>query len=69
MSEETKPLEIGLGSHVGLRKGTTLLTGIVDGIKLSEGVLERISIEELDTWLYMDMGWGFIEMEEEDGEV
>jgi hypothetical protein len=64
MSEEkeTMPLEIGLGSYIGLRKGGTLVTGLV---------LEKISLEDIDLWFYMDSGWGFIEMtgEDEDAEV
>jgi hypothetical protein len=72
MSEEkeTYPLEIGLGSYIGLKKGGTLVTGLVNGIKLADGILEKISLEELDPWFYMDSGWGFIELEEdEDAEI
>jgi hypothetical protein len=73
MSEEkeTMPLEIGLGSYIGLRKGGTLVTGLVNGIKLADGILEKISLEDIDLWFYMDSGWGFIEMtgEDEDAEV
>ena len=67
MSEEseTEPLEIGLGSYVGLSKGDTVIHGMVDGIKLADGILERISLEEIDLWFYMDAGWGFIKTEEE----
>ena len=36
--QETEPLEIGLGSYVGLRKGATLITGMVNGIKLADGI-------------------------------
>ncbi len=69
MNEETEPLEIGLGSYVGLRKGQTVMTGIVNGIKLADGILERITLEELDTWFYMDAGWQFVQLEAEDAEV
>jgi hypothetical protein len=31
--QETYPLEIGLGSYIGLKKGATLVTGLVNGIK------------------------------------
>jgi len=68
MSEEseTTPLEIGLGSYIGLKKGGTLVTGLVNGIKLADGILEKISLEEIDMWFYMDSGWGFIQLEEEE---
>ena len=68
MSEEseTTPLEIGLGSYIGFKKGGTLVTGLVNGIKLADGILEKISLEEIDMWFYMDSGWGFIQMEEEE---
>jgi hypothetical protein len=72
MSEEseTEPLEIGLGSYVGLSKGDTVIQGMVDGIKLSEGILERISMEEIEMWFYMDAGWQFMRMEgREDAEI
>ena len=69
MNEETEPLEIGLGSYVGHRKGQTVMTGIVNGIKLADGILERITLEELDTWFYMDAGWQFVQLEAEDAEV
>ena len=65
MNETSEPLEIGLGSFVGIRKAKTFITGTVDGIKLRDGVLERISIEEIDPWFYMDAGWLFMDMEEE----
>jgi hypothetical protein len=67
MSEErdSEPLEIGLGSYVGLRKGDTLITGLINGMKLADGILERISLEEIDLWFYMDAGWGFIKTDEE----
>tara|TARA_B110000285_G_scaffold1782_1_gene1903 strand:+ start:1661 stop:1879 length:219 start_codon:yes stop_codon:yes gene_type:complete len=68
--QETEPLEIGLGSYVGLRKGATLITGMVNGIKLADGILEKISLEEVDMWFYMDAGWGFIQIDgSEDAEV
>tara|TARA_B110000259_G_scaffold73924_1_gene87019 strand:+ start:327 stop:548 length:222 start_codon:yes stop_codon:yes gene_type:complete len=73
MSEEkeTMPLEIGLGSYIGLRKGGTLVTGLVNGIKLADGILEKISLEEIDLWFYMDAGWGFLDMtgDDQDAEV
>ena len=68
--QETEPLEIGLGSYVGLRKGATLMTGMVNGIKLADGILEKISLEEVDMWFYMDAGWGFMQIDgSEDAEV
>ncbi len=45
------------------------MTGIVNGIKLADGILERITLEELDTWFYMDAGWQFVQLEAEDAEV
>ena len=68
--QETYPLEIGLGSYIGLKKAGTLVTGLVNGIKLADGILEKISLEEIDMWFYMDSGWGFIQLEEdEDAEI
>jgi len=66
---ETEPLEIGLGSFVGLKKGSTIITGIVNGIKLADGILERICVEELDNWFFMDAGWQFVELGENNGEI
>ena len=69
--QETMPLEIGLGSYIGLRKGGTLVTGLVNGIKLADGILEKICLEEIDLWFYMDAGWGFLDMtgDDQDAEV
>lgn len=66
---ENEPLEIGLGSFVGLKKGSTIITGMVNGIKLADGLLERVCVEELDTWFYMDSGWGFVDLGENNGEI
>lgn len=63
-------MEIGLGAYLSVMKDTTIVTGIVNGIKLADGELERVSFECLDIWLYMSDGWVFIEQkEEEDAEV
>jgi hypothetical protein len=63
-------MEIGLGSSVGLTRGTTMVFGLIDGIKLNRGEIERVSIESMDYWFWMSEGWQFIsEEEEENGEI
>lgn len=62
-------MDIGIGSYVTLQKGVTQITGLVDGLKVNEEGLERISIMELDHWFYMHQGWQFVAEEAVDGEV
>ena len=67
-------MEVGLGSYLSVMKDSTFVTGIINGIKLKDGELERVSFECIDIWFYMSDGWAFVEQEqqeegEEDGEV
>ena len=66
---ENKQLEIGLGSYIGVGRGSTMVTGLINGIKLYQGELERISFDEIDTWFYLTEGWTVIDMESEDGTI
>jgi hypothetical protein len=53
-----------------MQKGVTQVTGLVDGLKVNEEGLERISIMELDHWFYMSQGWQFVvESEDDDAEI
>jgi hypothetical protein len=62
-------MEVGLGDYVSLTKGSTVVSGLVNGIKVNNGELERVCLEELD-WLLMDEGWSFIhESEDDDAEI
>lgn len=64
-------LEIGLGVRVGLVRGDTAVFGAIDGLKMTRGEIERVSIEEVDHWFWMSEGWKFIadEEESENGEI
>ena len=62
-------MDIGIGSYVTLQKGVTKITGLVDGLKVNEEGLERISIMELDHWFYMYQGWQFVAEGGDDAEV
>jgi hypothetical protein len=65
-------MEIAIGAEVLLKKGNTFVHGHVDGIKVENGQLEKISIESLSSWFYMNEGWDFVELlqdEETDAEV
>jgi hypothetical protein len=66
-----KEIEVGIGAYVEMRKGSTIISGLVDGMRLADNGLERISIQGLSNWLWMDSGWEFIAdaEEDEDGEV
>lgn len=62
-------MEVGLGDYVSLIKGSTVVSGLVNGIKVNNGELERVCLEELD-WLVMEEGWAFIqESEDDDAEI
>jgi hypothetical protein len=50
-------------------KGVTQVTGLVDGIKVNQEGLERISLLELDYWFYMDSGWQFVNESEDNDEI
>lgn len=65
-------MEIGLGDFVSIIKDSTVVTGLINGLKLDNGQLERVSFECIDQWFYMDNGWAFVaeeDLEEEDAEV
>lgn len=63
-------MDLGIGSYVTLQKGVTQVTGLVDGLKVNEEGLERISIMELDHWFWMSQGWQFlVESEDDDAEI
>lgn len=63
-------MDLGIGSYVTMRKGVTQVTGLVDGLKVNEEGLERISLMELDHWFYMSQGWQFlVESEDDDAEI
>ena len=59
-------MDIGIGSYVVLNKGTTTVTGLIDGLKVKDGDLERVSLLEMDNWFWMDGGWKFMKETEED---
>lgn len=62
-------MEIRIGGYAELMKGSTIVSGLVNGIKVKEGELERVSIEELD-WFVLEDGWAFVmESEMDDAEV
>lgn len=62
-------MEVGLGDYVSLIKGSTVVSGLVNGIKVNNGDLERVCVEELD-WLAMEDGWAFVDdSEDDDAEV
>jgi hypothetical protein len=64
-------MDIGIGSYVTLQKDLTEITGMIDGIKVNEHGLERVSIANIDIWFWMSSGWKFAELVEEveDGEI
>lgn len=63
-------MDLGIGSYVTLQKGVTQVTGLVDGLKVNEEGLERISLMELDHWFWMSQGWQFlVESEDDDAEI
>lgn len=61
-------MDLGIGSYVTLQKGVTQVTGLVDGLKVNEEGLERISIMELDHWFWMSQGWQFLVESEDQSE-
>jgi hypothetical protein len=64
-------MDIGIGSYVTLQKDLTEITGMIDGIKVNEHGLERVSIANIEVWFWMNTGWKFAELVEEveDGEI
>ena len=70
MGDVSVGIEIGLGTPVMLSRGNTVVIGAIDGMKLSRGEIERVSIEEMDHWFWMSEGWKFITNDgEEDGQI
>lgn len=63
--------EIGLNTPVTIINETTVVAGVVDGIKVGRAGLERISIENIEGWFWMSDGWEFLVDEEaaDDGSV
>jgi len=63
--------EIGLGVPVTIGRDSTVVVGIIDGIKLSRNGVERISIEGMDYWFWLSDVWQLLvdEEETEDGEI
>ena len=54
-------MDIGIGSYVTLQKDLTEITGMI----------ESVSIANIDIWFWMSSGWKFAELVEEveDGEI
>ena len=62
-------IEVGLNDQIMLQKGDTIVAGLVDGIKLNRGQVEKISIEHLGFFEFSE-GWMAVkEVEDEDAEV
>jgi hypothetical protein len=62
-------IEVGLNDSIMLQKGDTIVAGIVDGIKLNRGTLEKISIEHLGFFEFAE-GWMAVrEVEEDNAEI
>jgi hypothetical protein len=47
-------------------KGDTVVSGKVEGVKLDKGQLEKVAIEQVDAWFYLDNGWVFLDEVEDD---
>lgn len=61
-------MNIFLGDEITLMRGDVWITGKVNGIKLDKGHLAKVSIEGLDIWFEMELGWKFVD-ESEDIEI
>lgn len=61
-------MNIFLGDEITLMRGDVWITGKVNGIKLDKGHLSQVSIEGLDVWFAMELGWKFVD-ESEDIEI
>jgi hypothetical protein len=63
-------MQVFLGDYVTIQRGDTVVSGKVEGLKLDKGQLEKVAIEQIDTWFYMSNGWQFLdETEEEEDEI
>ena len=59
-------MNIFLGDEISLVRGGVWVTGKVNGIRLDRGHLHLVSIEGLDIWFDMNLGWRFVDMEREE---
>jgi hypothetical protein len=65
-------MEVGVGDLVYIQRGNTSVIGFIDGVKFDNGELERISIQNMEFWFWMQKGWEFqvVDIEEEtDGQI
>ena len=56
-------MNIFLGDEISLVRGSVWITGKVNGIRLDKGHLQLVSIEGLDIWFDLNLGWRFVETE------
>ena len=56
-------MNIFLGDEISLVRGGVWVTGKVNGIRLDKGHLQLVSIEGLDIWFDLDLGWRFVDSE------
>ena len=56
-------MNIFLGDEISLVRGCVWVTGKVNGIRLDKGHLQLVSIEGLDIWFDLNLGWRFVETE------
>lgn len=59
-------MNIFLGDEISLVRGGVWVTGKVNGIRLDKGHLHLVSIEGLDIWFDLNLGWRFVETESVD---
>ena len=59
-------MNIFLGDEISLVRGGVWVTGKVNGIRLDKGHLQLVSIEGLDIWFDLNLGWRFVEAESVD---
>jgi hypothetical protein len=64
-------MQVFLGDYVTIQRGDTVVSGKVEGLKLDKGQLEKVAIEQIDTWFYMSNGWQFLDEigEDDDDDV
>ena len=56
-------MNIFLGDEISLVRGGVWVSGKVNGIKLEKGHLQLVSVEGLDIWFDLNLGWRFVETE------
>lgn len=54
-------MNIFLGDEISLVRGGVWVTGKVNGIKLEKGHLQLVSVEGLDMWFDLNLGWRFVD--------